>query len=119
MEGSFKILHVIVFWKYEPKYEGDLVAKFCFAKKKIVWEVLVGELKSKIEIQWSDITQLKANCPNDGPSSLSLVVARQPLFFRPTCTCIFFLQLSTDMWMCAQHVHAYSFKSTNGFVGLS
>ncbi|KAI5384426.1 hypothetical protein KIW84_071441 [Lathyrus oleraceus] len=50
----------------------------------LVWEVLEGELKSKIEIQWADNTALKANCPEDGPSTLSIVVARQPLFFRET-----------------------------------
>ncbi|KAL5066154.1 hypothetical protein RYX36_027891, partial [Vicia faba] len=65
-------------------WEGDLVAKCYFAKQKLVWEVLEGELKSKIEIQWSDITALKANCPDVGPSTLSIVVSRQPLFFRET-----------------------------------
>ncbi|MED6107324.1 hypothetical protein PIB30_012976 [Stylosanthes scabra] len=71
-------------WEYKSKYEGDLVAKCYFAKHKLVWEILEGGLKSKIEIQWSDITALKANCPDDGPSSLSVVLARQPLFFRET-----------------------------------
>ncbi|XP_050920883.1 uncharacterized protein LOC127138465 isoform X2 [Lathyrus oleraceus] len=71
-------------WEYTSKHEGDLVAKCYFAKQKLVWEVLEGELKSKIEIQWADITALKANCPEDGPSTLSIVVARQPLFFRET-----------------------------------
>ncbi|XP_057722859.1 uncharacterized protein LOC130936731 [Arachis stenosperma] len=71
-------------WEYKSKYEGDLVAKCYFAKHKLVWEILEGGLKSKIEIQWSDITALKANCPEDGPSSLSVVLARQPLFFRET-----------------------------------
>jgi hypothetical protein len=64
--------------QYKSKYEGDLVAKCYFAKEKLVWEVLEGELKSKIEIQWSDITALKANCPEDGPSSLTLVVNISP-----------------------------------------
>ncbi|XP_073219868.1 uncharacterized protein [Cicer arietinum] len=71
-------------WEYKSKYEGDLVAKCYFAKHKLVWEVLEGELKSKIEIQWSDIMALKANCPEDGPSSLTVVVGRHPLFFRET-----------------------------------
>jgi len=31
-----------------------LVAKCYFAKRKLVWEVLEGELKSKMEIQWSE-----------------------------------------------------------------
>lgn len=50
------------------------MAKCYFAKHKLVWEVLEGGLKSKIEIQWSDIMALKANCPEDGPGTLSVVV---------------------------------------------
>ncbi|XP_010438134.1 PREDICTED: uncharacterized protein LOC104721765 [Camelina sativa] len=71
-------------WEYKSRYEGDLVAKCYFAKHKLVWEVLEQGLKSKIEIQWSDIMALKANCPEDGPGTLTLVLARQPLFFRET-----------------------------------
>uniref|UniRef100_A0A1J3GQA7 TRF2/HOY1 PH-like domain-containing protein n=1 Tax=Noccaea caerulescens TaxID=107243 RepID=A0A1J3GQA7_NOCCA len=71
-------------WEYKSRYEGDLVAKCYFAKHKLVWEVLEKGLKSKIEIQWSDIMALKANCPEDGPGTLTLVLARQPLFFRET-----------------------------------
>lgn len=61
-------------WQYKSKHEGDLVAKCYFAKRKLVWEVLEGELKSKMEIQWSDIMSLKANCPDTGPSSLTVAV---------------------------------------------
>ncbi|OMP09509.1 hypothetical protein COLO4_05402 [Corchorus olitorius] len=71
-------------WEYKSRYEGDLVAKCYFAKHKLVWEVLEGGLKSKIEIQWSDIMALKANCPENGPGTLNVVLARQPLFFRET-----------------------------------
>lgn len=71
-------------WEYVSRYEGDLVAKCYFAKHKLVWEVLDGGLKSKIEIQWSDIMALKANCPDNGPGTLNVVLARQPLFFRET-----------------------------------
>ncbi|KAI4344325.1 hypothetical protein L6164_011565 [Bauhinia variegata] len=71
-------------WEYKSRYEGDLVAKCYFAKHKLVWEVLEGGLKSKIEIQWSDIMALKANCPDSGPSTLTVVLARPPLFFRET-----------------------------------
>ncbi|KAJ8486262.1 hypothetical protein OPV22_018747 [Ensete ventricosum] len=71
-------------WEYVSRYEGDLVAKCYFAKRKLVWEILEGGLKSKVEIQWSDITALKANCPEDGPGTLDVVLARQPLFFRET-----------------------------------
>ncbi|CAK9168891.1 unnamed protein product [Ilex paraguariensis] len=71
-------------WEYVSRYEGDLVAKCYFAKHKLVWEVLDGGLKSKIEIQWSDIMAVKAQCPDNGPGTLTLVLARQPLFFRET-----------------------------------
>ncbi|XP_073018311.1 uncharacterized protein [Primulina eburnea] len=71
-------------WEYVSRYEGDLVAKCYFAKHKLVWEVLEGGLKSKIEIQWSDITALKAECPDNGPSTLTIVLARQPIFYRET-----------------------------------
>ncbi|XP_016433770.1 uncharacterized protein LOC107760261 isoform X1 [Nicotiana tabacum] len=71
-------------WEYKSRYEGDLVAKCYFAKHKLVWEVLDGGLKNKIEIQWSDIMGLKANYPDDAPGTLDVVLARQPLFFRET-----------------------------------
>lgn len=60
--------------QYVSRYEGDLVAKCYFAKHKLVWEVLEGGLKSKIEIQWSDITALKATCPENGQGTLDVVV---------------------------------------------
>ncbi|OMO73958.1 hypothetical protein COLO4_26778 [Corchorus olitorius] len=71
-------------WEYKSRYEGDLVGKCYFAKHKLVWEVLDGGLKNKIEIQWSDIVAIKANFPDDGPETLDVVLARQPLFFRET-----------------------------------
>ncbi|XP_047942578.1 uncharacterized protein LOC125189334 [Salvia hispanica] len=71
-------------WEYKSRYEGDLVAKCYFAKHKLVWEVLDGGLKNKIEIQWSDIMALKANYSDDAPGTLDVVLARQPLFFRET-----------------------------------
>ncbi|ERN07072.1 hypothetical protein AMTRI_Chr12g273560 [Amborella trichopoda] len=71
-------------WECISRYEGDLVAKCYFAKHKLVWEVLDGSLKSKIEIQWSDITALKANYPDNGPGTLDIVLARQPQFYRET-----------------------------------
>ncbi|KAL1809792.1 hypothetical protein ACET3Z_026782 [Daucus carota] len=71
-------------WEYKSRHEGDLVAKCYFAKHKLVWEVLDGGLKNKIEIQWSDIIGLKAAYPDDGPGTLDVALARQPLFFRET-----------------------------------
>lgn len=76
-------------WQYKSRYEGDLVAKCYFAKHKLVWEVLEGGLKSKIEIQWSDIMALKANCPDEGPSTLTVVVTNFfPVFQICLCICI-------------------------------
>lgn len=69
-------------WEYKSRYEGDLVAKCYFAKHKLVWEVLDGGLKNKLEIQWSDIMAIKANCPDNALETLDVVLARQPLFFR-------------------------------------
>ncbi|XP_021861663.1 uncharacterized protein [Spinacia oleracea] len=71
-------------WEYISRYEGDLVAKCYFAKHKLVWEILEGGLKSKIEVQWSDIMGLRANFPDEAPATLVVVLARQPLFFRET-----------------------------------
>uniref|UniRef100_A0A0A9CL08 TRF2/HOY1 PH-like domain-containing protein n=1 Tax=Arundo donax TaxID=35708 RepID=A0A0A9CL08_ARUDO len=71
-------------WEYISRYEGDLVAKCYFAKHKLVWEVLDDGLKSKIEIQWSDITALKATYPENEQGTLDLVLARPPLFFKET-----------------------------------
>ncbi|KAG6495949.1 hypothetical protein ZIOFF_043786 [Zingiber officinale] len=42
------------------RYEGDLVAKCYLAKHKLVWEVLEGGFKSKIEFYCSDNTAIKA-----------------------------------------------------------
>lgn len=57
------------------RHEGDLVAKCYYAKHKLVWEVLDGPLKSKIEIQWSDITDIKATYPDDKPGTLDIAVS--------------------------------------------
>lgn len=57
------------------------MAKCYFAKHKLVWEVLEGGLKSKIEIQWSDITALKATCPENGQGTLDVVVRLSGIFF--------------------------------------
>eukprot|EP00249_Psilotum_nudum_P018718 c26932_g1_i2 orf=1116-2855(+) len=71
-------------WKCVSRYEGDLVAKCYYAKRKLVWEVLENGLKSKIEIQWSDITALKATCRDVEPGLLEIQVDRPPLFFKET-----------------------------------
>lgn len=72
------------------------MAKCYFAKHKLVWEVLEQGLKSKIEIQWSDITGLKANCPEDGPGTLTLVVQEYSHFhlhILASCSTLIFFSL--------------------------
>ena len=56
------------------RYEGDLVGKCYYAKHKLVWEILECGLKSKIEIQWSDIAALKADFLDNGPGTLTVTV---------------------------------------------
>lgn len=46
-------------WERTSQYMGDLVSKVYFAKRKLVWEILEGGLKSKVEVQWADISALQ------------------------------------------------------------
>ncbi|KAL6964656.1 hypothetical protein U1Q18_035713 [Sarracenia purpurea var. burkii] len=64
------------------EHEGDLVTKCYYAKRKIVWEVLEGALKSKIEIQWSDIEAIRATTRKDELGILEIQLNQPPLFFR-------------------------------------
>lgn len=50
------------------------MAKCYFAKKKLVWEFLKMGLKSKIEIQWSDIIAIKAVIKQNEPGILEIEV---------------------------------------------
>ncbi|KAK8712445.1 hypothetical protein V6N13_147685 [Hibiscus sabdariffa] len=69
-------------WQMVSRNDGDLVAKFYFAKKKLVWEHLEKGLKKKIEFQWSDILSLRAVL-NQGPSAiLELELTQPPLFYH-------------------------------------
>lgn len=56
------------------------MAKCYFAKHKLVWEVLEGGLKSKIEFHWSDITAIKATFSEGVNGTLDIVVG---FFFPP------------------------------------
>lgn len=50
-------------WTHKSVYPDDLKAKFYFAKKRLMWEILDedSKLKRKIEIQWSDVLSLRAS----------------------------------------------------------
>ncbi|KAM7478452.1 hypothetical protein LguiA_026665 [Lonicera macranthoides] len=69
-------------WERISRHEGDLVAKCYYAKRKFVWEILEGALKSKIEIQWSDIAGIRATISEDEPGILEIELNQPPLFFR-------------------------------------
>ncbi|XP_049933807.1 uncharacterized protein LOC116255314 isoform X1 [Nymphaea colorata] len=71
-------------WERVSRYDGDLVAKCYFAKRKLVWEVLEGGLKSKIEIQWSDITSLRTIYRQNHPDQLEIELSKVPHFFSET-----------------------------------
>ncbi|KAF6137027.1 hypothetical protein GIB67_030791 [Kingdonia uniflora] len=66
------------------RYDGELVAKFYFAKRKFVWEVLDFGINYKIEVPWSDIASLKSNCHDIGLQLLEIELLRPPMFFQET-----------------------------------
>lgn len=49
------------------KFEGDLVLKCYFTKKKLCWEILDGNLTYKCEMRWPEIQYLRSSqvwyCP--------------------------------------------------------
>uniref|UniRef100_A0A7C9CR01 TRF2/HOY1 PH-like domain-containing protein n=1 Tax=Opuntia streptacantha TaxID=393608 RepID=A0A7C9CR01_OPUST len=69
-------------WKMVSMYEGDLVAKCYFKKKNLVWEVLDGNLKRKVEFPWSSISAIRALFPQNGPAILDIMLRKSPLFFE-------------------------------------
>ncbi|KAL3620659.1 hypothetical protein CASFOL_035571 [Castilleja foliolosa] len=70
-------------WQRITKHEGDLTAKLYYAKRKLVWEVLNGALKSKIEIQWSDIIAIRAITHNtNNPGTLEIELNQPPSFYQ-------------------------------------
>lgn len=58
----------------EAKYPADLVAKFYYAKRKLVWEILRDGLKDKIEIQWQNISAIRAVMEENLPGILEIEV---------------------------------------------
>ncbi|XAR59491.1 hypothetical protein NMG60_11015346 [Bertholletia excelsa] len=71
-------------WQRQSIHAEDLVAKYYYGKKKIVWEILEGGLKSKIEFKWSDIVAIKAIHFEDQSGILEIQLNEPPLFFRET-----------------------------------
>ncbi|XP_031403865.1 uncharacterized protein LOC116213162 isoform X2 [Punica granatum] len=69
-------------WQEASMNESDLVAKCYYSKRKLVWEVLRDGLKSKIEIQWSDISAIRATRREDHPGILEIELGQAPTFYR-------------------------------------
>ncbi|XP_034221888.1 uncharacterized protein LOC117632499 isoform X2 [Prunus dulcis] len=64
------------------QHEGDLVAKCYYAKRKLVWEILDQGLKSKIEVQWSEILSMRAVIEENQPGILEIELSQPPSFHR-------------------------------------
>ncbi|KAM2612884.1 hypothetical protein TB2_032798 [Malus domestica] len=69
-------------WQRVAHNEGDLVVKCYYAKRKLVWEILDQGLKSKIEVQWSDISALRAVIEENEPGILEIELNQPPTFHR-------------------------------------
>lgn len=69
-------------WMRKSRHGGDLTAKCYFKKRQLVWEVLNGDLKRKIEFQWSNIAAIKATFHVNGVEVLDVMLERPPLFFQ-------------------------------------
>ncbi|KAI3975428.1 hypothetical protein MKX01_025282 [Papaver californicum] len=67
-------------WERIAKHEGDLVAKCYYAKRKLVWEILDRGLKSKIEVQWRDISAIRAVFQENQPGILELELENPPVY---------------------------------------
>ncbi|CAA7015894.1 unnamed protein product [Microthlaspi erraticum] len=80
-------------WTHTAVYPDDLKAKFYFAKRKLMWEILdnvqtgtqVARLKRKIEIQWVDVLSLRKTFhSHDETGTLEVELGKRPTFFVET-----------------------------------
>ncbi|XP_019096326.1 PREDICTED: uncharacterized protein LOC104767347, partial [Camelina sativa] len=79
---KFPISKIIIGqWVYRATNPDDIVAKLYFAKKKLIWEILdagdpetsMPRLKTKIEIQWDDVTSFQESInPRDETGVLEI-----------------------------------------------
>ncbi|KAJ4892969.1 Uncharacterized protein Rs2_19763 [Raphanus sativus] len=82
---NFQISKIMIGeWTHKSVYPDDLKAKFYFAKKRLMWEILDedSKLKRKIEIQWSDVLSLRASySPQNETGILEVELGKCPTFF--------------------------------------
>ncbi|CAI0446616.1 unnamed protein product, partial [Linum tenue] len=69
-------------WERVAKNTSDLTTKCYFAKRKLVWEILEGGLKRKMEMQWSDIIAIDACIREKEPGVLRIELNQCPSFFQ-------------------------------------
>ncbi|KAI3770469.1 hypothetical protein L6452_01603 [Arctium lappa] len=67
-------------WERVSKNELDLVAKFYYGRKKLIWEFLYGSLKKKIEIRWSQISAINAFVGEDKKGGIKIELSQPPEF---------------------------------------
>ncbi|KAL7082987.1 hypothetical protein ACP275_14G134400 [Erythranthe tilingii] len=83
--SSFRIASLkIGDWQRVSVHDGHLVAKLYYAKQQIIWEILEGPLKRKMQIQWNDITAIHAVMHPNQPGILKIELDKPPLFFNET-----------------------------------
>jgi len=65
----------------EAKYPYELVAKCYYARQKLMWEILHDGLKYKIEIQYQNISAIRAVIEEHSPGILEIEVYIFPSLF--------------------------------------
>eukprot|EP00192_Tetraselmis_astigmatica_P008344 CAMPEP_0117670868 /NCGR_PEP_ID=MMETSP0804-20121206/13011_1 /TAXON_ID=1074897 /ORGANISM="Tetraselmis astigmatica, Strain CCMP880" /LENGTH=635 /DNA_ID=CAMNT_0005479253 /DNA_START=203 /DNA_END=2110 /DNA_ORIENTATION=- len=68
-------------WQVHSKQLADLSVKFYYAKKKVIWEVLEGSRKKKIEFLWSSISSMRMDLKGDDFDAWEVELNRQPSFY--------------------------------------
>jgi len=66
----------------EAKYPYELVAKCYYARQKMMWEILHEGLKYKIEIQYQNISAIRAVIEEHSPGILEIEVFSLYYYFR-------------------------------------
>ncbi|KAI3752585.1 hypothetical protein L2E82_24619 [Cichorium intybus] len=80
--NMFAVSLTIGSWIWESKHVGDLVVKFYYGKKKLVWEFLVLSRKKKIEIQWSNISAINTYVDKDQNRHLEIELGVPPEYYK-------------------------------------
>ncbi|RLN03183.1 hypothetical protein C2845_PM13G08820 [Panicum miliaceum] len=71
-------------WQWTSRYNGDLLAKFYYANRRMIWEIVNEGLKMKIEIDWENVAALKVTCPEGGTGTLEIMLSKRPRFLKET-----------------------------------